>query len=153
MKYYYIQSKNHCSKKLWTYVYDAWMWNIYQCIFWRLIVPSCPMCGGSARPISLLLLWCKQNVWHYAACPVMILTLFFLKFDAKKQWQVIFLYIGTCIVQGVPKQTWIFETVRSQSKNDILGAYWGFLLIWVYEYLLYLLTFHFLHVLLKYREY
>ena len=109
MKYYYIQSKNHCSKKLWTYVYDAWMWNIYQCIFWRLIVPSCPMCGGSARPISLLLLWCKQNVWHYAACPVMILTLFFLKFDAKKQWQVIFLYIGTCIVQGVPKQTWIFE--------------------------------------------
>ena len=52
---------------------------------------------------------------------------------------------------GVLKRTWIFGTVHSQSKNDIFGTNWEFLLIWVYEYLLYLMTFHLLDVLLKYR--
>ena len=55
------------------------------------------------------------------------------------------------LLQGVPKQTWIFETAHSEPKNDILGTNYKFLLIWVYEYLLHLMTFHFFYVYLKYR--
>ena len=52
---------------------------------------------------------------------------------------------------GCPEATWIFEIARSQSENDILGTNWEFLLIWVWQYLLYLMVFHFFDVLLKYR--
>ena len=53
------------------------------------------------------------------------------------------------LLQGVPKRTWIFGTARSQSKNEILDTNWEFLLIWVWQYLLYLMAFHFFDVYWK----
>ena len=57
----------------------------------------------------------------------------------------------TINVQGVPKRTWIFGTAHNQSKYEILDTNWEFLLIWVWQYLLYLMVFHFFDVLLNYR--
>ena len=54
-------------------------------------------------------------------------------------------------VQGDPKQKLIFESDCTWLKNDFLGANWKFLLIWVWQYLLYLMALHFFDVLLKYR--